>query len=282
MFLSQQLDEEEFIEKTISSVINQTILPLRWVIVSDGSTDRTDDIVRKYLNKFNFIKLIKLNSGDSRNFCSKVYAVREGYQAMEDVEFSHIGNLDADISLEANYFQEIMSRLEVDPNLGIAGGFIFENSKSRPGNSVTSVPGAIQFFRREAYDTFEGYMPLKHGGEDWYAEVMAKKNGWKVQAFPELKVFHHRITGASCKNAAQREFKEGRKDFTVGSHPLFEILKCSARIGHRPYILGSACRLSGFLYSLLTRERVLLSESAVSYLRKEQLRRILPRFLVRK
>src|SRR3984957_16597642 len=90
-------NEETFIETTIQSVIKQTVLPLRWVIVNDGSTDATSSIVRPYLADHQWIELIDLPVRKERNFAAKVYAFNAGQEKAKDVDYEIIGNLDADV-----------------------------------------------------------------------------------------------------------------------------------------------------------------------------------------
>ena len=104
-------NEEAYIEKTIQSLISQTILPQKWVIVSDGSNDGTDEIVRRYMdkNKYKWIELVRMPEHRDRQFAAKVHCFNAGYQKVKDLEYSIIGNLDADISFENDYFEFLRS-----------------------------------------------------------------------------------------------------------------------------------------------------------------------------
>jgi biofilm PGA synthesis N-glycosyltransferase PgaC len=117
-------NEEAFIEQTIKSVIAQTVLPLRWVIVNDGSVDHTADIVRKYTAQHNFIKLVDFERKEGRDFGKKVAAFNRGLAEMHGLTYDYIGNLDADISFEPNYYESILREFKNDLQLGIAGGMI--------------------------------------------------------------------------------------------------------------------------------------------------------------
>jgi len=180
-------DEAEFIELTIKSVIAQTVRPLRWVIVSDGSTDRTDEIVERYAVRYPFIHLLRRNRDQNRGFASKVFALRAGLQSITIGTNQLIGHLDADLSLDPSYFRDLLKKFEEDPTLGIAGGWYVERigGEFRParGSSPTSVPGGIQMFRPKCYENIGGLLPIEYGGEDWYAEIMARRRGWRVRSF---------------------------------------------------------------------------------------------------
>ena len=105
-------NEELFIEKTIQSVLNQTVKPERWIIVSDGSTDRTNHIVEQFKNKYKYIDLIALPPNKERNFSSKVNALNEALKKFEGMEYDFIGNLDADITLDKSYYEEVFRNFQ--------------------------------------------------------------------------------------------------------------------------------------------------------------------------
>lgn len=271
-------NEEAFIENTITSVLGQTVLPERWVIASDGSTDKTDQIVESYARQHQFICLLKLNRPAGRNFGSKGIALQRGCKLLEGLSFEFIGNVDADVAVGRSYFESLMNHFESDTKLGIAAGFIYEEQggefRSRASNRVDSVPHAAQLVRRECYEGIGGYSIFKYGGEDWYAQQCAKMNGWRVEAIPTLPVFHRRHTGAA-NNLLRHQFGLGRLDYSFGSGAIFEFLKCTLRISERPYLLGSVTRFLGFAWSGIHFEKRPVSKEFVDFLRKEQSAKIL-------
>jgi len=270
-------NEEAYIEKVIQSVTCQTIPPEKWIIVSDGSTDRTDEIVNKYVEKYDFIKLLSIKGDAQRNFGSKVRAFNTGYEQLKHIEYEFIGNLDADISFVPDYYERILNKFQQNPKLGLAGGFIYEEYndkfKSRLFNSVRSVPHAIQFFRGECYELIGGFIPLRYGGVDWCAEVMVRMKGWQVESFPEIKVFHHRHTGTS-DGKLRGIFREGIRAYSVGSHPLFEIFKCLSRFKGKPYLVYGLFRTAGFIWGYFRREKRMVSDEFVKHIRREQMQRL--------
>ena len=277
-------NEELFIDKTIDAVITQTRLPERWVIVSDASVDNTDGIVNKYAECYKFIELVRLGAHHSPSFASKVRALRAGLQCLEGGDYAFIGNLDADISFERSYFANLIEKFAHDPDLGLAGGFIHEKHhgkfKSRSMNGVRSVAGAVQLFRRECYESVGGILPLKYGGEDWCAEVMARMKGWRVESFPELKVFHHKPTGSGV-GVLKYWYQQGLMDFSLGSDPLFAISKCLRRVTVKPYVAGALARLVGFAWACCGNEERPVPLEFVKYLRKEQRARLFKPFQAR-
>lgn len=166
-------NEEANIARTLESVTHQSVLPKRWVIVSDNSTDRTDKIVREYAQQHEFIELVRVTRPAGRNFAAKILALREGYKLLKDVEYAFIGNLDADISLDPSYFQQLLQRMNSTPSLGIAAGFVYEEVdgrfQNRRQNRIYSVPHGAQLVRRECFEAIGGYAVLKFGGEDTHA-----------------------------------------------------------------------------------------------------------------
>jgi glycosyltransferase involved in cell wall biosynthesis len=266
-------NEEQCIENTIQSVISQTVAPLRWIIVSDGSTDRTDEIVKRYLNDHPFIVLHRRKGDVQRNFSSQVFAFNTGYEKLQGLNYDFIGNLDADVSFQPDYYEAVLERFSHNPRLGLAGGYIYEKQKgqfkSRPGNRTYSVAHAIQLFRRSCFEEVGGYTPLKYGGSDWHAQVMAILKDWEVQAFTDLPVYHHKPT-LTAEGNLNGGFRQGRMDYTLGSSPFFEILKCLSRINMKPYGLYSAYRFAGFLRGYIEREERPVSKDFMKFLRKKQ------------
>jgi glycosyltransferase involved in cell wall biosynthesis len=275
--LTAAYNEEGLIAGTIESVASQTIRPIRWVIASDGSTDRTDQIVQDACARHSFMRFLRVDRALARGVARKVNALRLAHMELRDSEYAFVGNLDADVSFDNNYYETLLRRFQADHSLGITGGLICERSgkeyRSRLSNRVTSVAHAAQLVRRECYDAIGGYCPLKYGGEDWFAEVSARMRGWRVEASSELKILHHRPTGAADRVLRHR-FREGKMDFSVGSDPVFEVLKCVRRIPEWPFAIGSLARLVGFAWSYVSRERRIVSSDFVNFLRAEQKHRL--------
>jgi glycosyltransferase involved in cell wall biosynthesis len=270
-------NEESYIERTIQSIVAQSSLPSRWAIVSDGSTDRTDEIVKDYASRYPFIQLVRITEEHPRNFAAQVYAINRGCRHLQNEEYQYIGNVDADVSFEPNYFGQVLERFEQDPRLGIAGGYIFERRngifETRPMNSENSVAHAVQMFRRECFESIGGYTALPYGGPDWYIQVQARMQGWHVRAFPDLPVQHYRPTGGADRPFPGL-FRQGRMDYSLGSYPPFELLKIIRRFRAKPYVVGSLVRLSGFVWGYFSNEKRMVSDEFVRYLRSEEKARL--------
>ncbi len=269
-------NEERYIEQTITSVVTQLLLPTMWVIVSDGSTDQTDEIVQNCTTRHSFIRFIRRERDHNRDFASKVFALNTGVHSLPHGKIGFLGHLDADVSFDPRYFCDLLRRFEEDPGLGLAGGWYYEtvSGEYRPcwGSSSRSIPGGIQMFRSDCYRDIGGLLPIEYGGEDWYAEIMARKCGWRVRSFPDLHVRHLRVTGTRGSRLRYC-YREGITDFALGSHPVFELAKVSKRILSRPYLLGALARLLGFVVAHACVDRM-VPPDVVSFLRKEELARL--------
>jgi glycosyltransferase involved in cell wall biosynthesis len=266
-------NEEALIEKVITSVCAQTVPPKKWVLVSDGSADRTDEIVRRYASEYSFIKLLRVQEEHARDFAAQVNAINLGFAQLAGLEYSFIGNLDADVVFEPTYFARLIEKFRRNPRLGLAGGSILEERngrfQARRTNNPRAVAHAVQFFRRECFQTIGGYVALKYGGPDWHAELIARMNGWEVQSFDDLEVHHLRPTGTADK-LLKHVFRQGRMDYSLGSYAPFEFLKCMRRLREKPLIIGGLARFGGFLWSACVGEKREASAEVVRFLRNEQ------------
>ncbi len=271
-------NEEEFIGRTIDAVISQSVLPRKWIIVSDGSTDNTDQIVKEYSEKNGFIELIKRDEGPIRSFASKAKAIELAYKKLEVLDFDFIGNLDADITFGVSYYKIILDRFADNPKLGIAGGIRSDYSNGRFVElfyNKLSIAGAFQLFRRQCYESIGGYMALKYGGMDAVAEISARMHGWEVESFVDVKVLHHRSTGSAAESFLGVRFRYGAKYYVVGYHPLFFTLMVIRRMVCKgSYLIGGPFEMFGYAAAALRGEKRPVSDRFVAYLRSEQLFRL--------
>ncbi|MCR4438332.1 MAG: glycosyltransferase family A protein [bacterium] len=270
-------NEEHFIERAIVSVARQSLLPARWVIVDNGSTDRTREVVARNARRYSFLRLISLAPSGS-GFAQKVCAIEAGYEELRALPFDFVGVLDADITLEPTYYERLLAFFRSEPRLGIAGGVILEADKGvfrpRYGNSPDYVAGAIQMFRRACYEAIGGYLPLPHAHEDTVASEMARMHGWEVRSFPELQAWHHRRSSTGQGRLLAARFHQGEADYAVGYHPLFELVKFVRRLGESPLLAGSTVRLSGYLWAAARHRRRPVDGRFVSHLRNRQMARL--------
>ena len=119
-------NERAFIQATLDSVVTQIILPLKWIIVSDESTDGTDELIGRYAAASEFIRLIQIESKAKRDFRSKVLSVKLGVALLSGLDYDYFANVDADVSFSADYFCRVLSYMEEEKRLGIGGGILLE------------------------------------------------------------------------------------------------------------------------------------------------------------
>lgn len=276
-------NEAAFIELTIQSMIAQTCLPLKWVIVSDGSTDGTDDIVRKYLPDCPWMELVRMPDRNERHFAGKVLAYNAGYAKVKDLEYDIIGNLDADITFEKDYFEFLMSRFAKDAKLGVAGTPFVENGKHYDYRfaSTEHVSGACQLFRKACFEEIGGYSPIKGGGIDWVAVTTARMKGWKTQTFTDKTCEHHRKIGTGSHSALKSNYNYGRKNYVLGGHPLWQVFRSVYLMLKKPFFIGGLLYLAGYTWAFVSRKEKSVSPELMKFHRNEQMYR-LQRIILRK
>jgi glycosyltransferase involved in cell wall biosynthesis len=270
-------NEEGHIAATLHSVASQNVLPHRWVIVSDGSTDRTDDIVLDWVNRHPFIEFVRVERSAQHSFAAKVHALRQGFARLADVESDFIGVLDADVSFEPDYFLRLIERFTNEPRLGIAGGNIEQHVDGvvvPRMKDFNSVAGAVQLLRRECFEQTGGLPALRYGGEDAAMEITARMYGWQTRTFPELKVVHFGLVGAGAGGPLKARFKGGRVSFDLGYHPVFLLARSVYRVKQHPYLLGSLAELIGFAVSKAQNRQPAVDSDVVRFLRREQLTKL--------
>jgi glycosyltransferase involved in cell wall biosynthesis len=270
-------NEADLIEKTIHSVIAQTVLPKRWVIVSDGSTDGTDEIVKKYMNGREWLELVRLPERQERNFAAKVQAFDAGYERVKDLSFEVIGCLDADISFGEDFFAYLLEKFKVMPKLGVAGTHYIEGSFHSYTDSyinVHHVNGQCQLFRRACFEDIGGYVPIKGGGIDWVAVTTARMKGWTTYSFADRTFYHHRKMGTAGSNELMSRFNYGKKDYFLGGHPLWQLFRGTFQMAKKPYIVGGLGLLLGYFWCWATRFERPVSKELMMFHRKEQLVRL--------
>ena len=269
-------NEAAFIERTIQSVLAQTVLPRRWIIVSDGSTDSTDAIVERYLN-VGWLELVRLPVDGDRNFAAKVRAFDAGLARLQDVAYDVIVNLDADVSFPPDYFAFLLDKFAADPRLGVAGTHYTEGNFHSFRDSFINpahVNGQCQLFRRECFEDIGGYVPIEGGGIDWVAVTTARMRGWTTRSFDERVFEHHRKMGTAGGSELSARYNYGKKDFALGGHPLWQLLRGSFQMTKRPYVIGGALLLAGYFGCWLTGAKRAVSTELMAFHRREQLQRM--------
>jgi len=270
-------NEAHLIELTLRSVVEQTVRPLKWVIVSDGSTDGTDEIVQKYAAVHSWIQLVRMPERAERHFAGKVLAFNAGYDTVANLDFDVVANLDADVSFENDYFSYLLGKLSEDSRLGLVGTPFQEGSAATYDyrfTSIAHVSGACQVFRRECFEQIGGYKPVKGGCIDHIAVISARMRGWRTRTFTERVCQHHRPMGTAQHGLLAARFKNGQKDYAIGNHPLWEFLRAVYQTTKKPFLIGGVMLVAGYVWSAFTGKERPVSRDLIVFYRHEQMQRL--------
>ena len=274
-------NEEAFLENTIRSVIAQSRKPLKWVIVSDGSTDRTDAIVRSYALQHDWMELLRMPEHRDRQFAAKAHCFNAGYERVKNLNFDVVGNLDADITFDPDYYEFLLGRFVEMGNLGVAGTPFVEDfdrpekhAYAHASANLEHVSGACQMFRRACFEAVGGYLPIRGGGIDWLAVTTARMKGWKTRTFCERICFHHRKMGTAGRGRLMARFRHGEEDYYVGGHPLWELLRGAFQMREKPYVFGGFFLIAGYFWLWGRRLESPIPAELRAFHRKEQMDRL--------
>lgn len=265
-------DEEKTIGLTIASVVAQTQRPREWIIVSDGSTDRTNEIVAEAAREHAWIRLLALPPRVGRDFAAVVKNTERGVRTLECQDYAFIGLLDSDVSFQSDYFEQLMQHFGRDARLGLAGGVVIDvgTPRDRLPRNRQDVPGAVQFFRRECFESLGGLIAIPEGGWDALTCAVARLRGYETRLVPELVVDHHKPRNIAHGGQLQRRWQLGIRDYGLGYHALFEFVKCCGKVHHHPFLFGAAAWWLGYCSALLRRRRRLIPSEIVDFVRREQ------------
>ncbi|MDR3554365.1 MAG: glycosyltransferase family 2 protein [Syntrophobacteraceae bacterium] len=277
VLLTAARNEQGFIERTIESVVTQTVAPLRWVIANDGSTDKTPAIIDRYAARYPWIERLDMPEHRDRSFAAKAYCINAAYEHVKQLDFEVIGNLDADVSFDSDFFEFLLPKFVDAPELGIAGTIFHEDGYDSSVDSFEGenyVAGMCQLFRRACFEDIGGYTPHAPGGVDWIAVMSARMKGWKVRAFREKHFFHHRSMGTAERGSLAALYSYGKKDYYLGNHPLWELLRVIYRLGKKPYLSQGVALGAGYLSAAIHGIHRPISPELMRFHRKEQMRKL--------
>ena len=271
-------NEAAVIGRTLESVIAQSILPNRWVIVDDGSSDRTAEIVDEYAQRYPWITLVRRPTRMDRNFAGKVHAVNAGVAALSGLDFEVLVNLDADVSFEPDFMEFLLQKFAEDSKLGIAGtpftqpGGYDSTKDSFEGEHY--VAGPCQLFRYACFRDIGGYVPNPAGGVDWIAVMTARMKGWTVTAFQDKRFHHHRSMGTAERGEVAALFSYGEKDYYLGGSPVWQVFRGMFRMTKKPVITGGVALLLGYGWAALKRTKRPVTPELMRFHRREQMKKL--------
>jgi biofilm PGA synthesis N-glycosyltransferase PgaC len=272
------LNEEALLPTLLDSIARQTRHPDRLLLVDDGSTDASAEIASRFASEHRFAKLVRrpprAREADRLAAAAELRAFQWAV-AQLDEPYDVIAKLDADLELDPQFFAEIVSALERDPGLGVAGAELSvlgadsepEHERSAPWH----IRGATKFYRRECWEEISPLPEIL--GWDTIDEARARMGGWRVEMVPIVGTsLHLRVTGTY--DGALRGFRRrGTAAWGYGAHPLNVLISAAVRIPDRPRVRGGLAYLRGWLEAALRRDPRAEPE-LVRFVRREQLRRI--------
>lgn len=265
-------NEEDHVKATLDSVVNQTHKPAEWILVNDGSTDKTEEIVQKYVDKYDWIKLHTIKDrGYYFPGTGVVQVVQQGFARLSVSDWELVVKLDADISIDPTYFEEILGRFEENPKLGIASGAIYlvEGNTETKENSQSDHPwGASKIYRKACFNTIGGWKPIP--GWDLADLLGAQMNGWETRCFDEYKIYHFRQTGMRRTGFSKGRFLWGRFQYRYGYGLFYIFLKSVFWLKQKPFIIGGISIFAGYIYAAIRREEKLFDKDMRKFLRKKQ------------
>jgi biofilm PGA synthesis N-glycosyltransferase PgaC len=253
-------DEERHIERTLMSMTSQLRPPTAWVIVDDGSSDGTAEIVARYAQAHTFIRLLRLPKGRPRKTgTAEIVAFKLGLESLSGVPYGFVAKLDADLSFEGDYFAQLLDRFQQHPRLGIASGLYFEDHGRgwKPiGMPSYHAAGASKVLRRECFEAIDGFIVER--GWDTVDEIRAIARGWDTAHFPDLRLCHWKPEGKSM-GMLRTNFMHGEIYYRTGGGLLFFLLKVLRRTLSPPLITGALATLCGFADAAMRRSPMLVT-----------------------
>ena len=271
-------DEESHLEGLIASMTRQARLPVRWVVVDDGSGDRTAEMVARHLDEVPFLRLVRRPPGGARALGGRVVeAFCDGLRQIDLESVDFVVKLDADLIFEPDYFAELLARFGDDPRLGIAGGACHMERGGQVMLEKTPpdhVRGATKVYRRETFQAIGGLRPTL--GWDTIDEIRAQMMGWRTKTFPHLAVIQRRQTG-SVGGILRGRFRQGLTAWLLGYHPLFLALRAArVAVQEPPLLMGGIALKLGFLRAAVRGGERAATRGEIAFLRARQLRRMNP------
>ncbi len=278
VIVSPMKNEENYVEKVLDSVVSQTILPLEWVVVNDGSTDRSAEIVATYAKRHPWIRILSLEGLGARlpeHYGSHVVdLIYAGLEHIKATNADFIVKLDCDVSFDERFFETIFGAFEQNPRLGISSGVSFAlqdgvlaEEKSAPGHTL----GATKVYRKQCFEEIGGLVPSM--GWDGIDEVKARMKGWEAWPVSSLMVVHYRPEGAAMGLLASG-VERGKGSYFMGYHPIFMLARALFQM-LRPGLFADGIGMAvGYFGSLLRRDQRIPDADFIQFVRKHQMRKL--------
>jgi len=249
-------DEERTLERTIACMRAQSLLPVRWVVVDDGSTDATPRILERAAREIPWLRVVRREDRGHRKVgAGVVEAFYEGLAAI-DRPYDFIAKMDADLEFPRGYLETLLERFDHDPRLAAASGKVFRRAGDRLVEEFMideMVAGQFKLYRREAFEKLGGFVPeVMWDGIDFHKARLA---GYRTSSFddPELRIVHLRLMGSSEGSVVRGRLRHGRGQWFMGTSAPYMIASGIFRFRERPYIVGGLLMIAGYLGAALRR-----------------------------
>src|ERR1700688_1120584 len=262
ILVSPVKDEEKYIERTIQAVLRQTVRPYKWIIVDDGSRDRTLAIVEECARQHDWITMLSTARDAERQPGSGIIrAFNVGYAAVKDTDTDFIVKFDCDIEFPPDYFEQLLMRFKQDEKLGIASGIYLEKEGDKwfpITMPAYHAAGQTKMVRSKCFADIGGFVASR--GWDTGDEIRAQAMGWEIRHFEELFFYHLKLEGSGIGFLRTNKM-HGEIYYLTGGGPLFFFFKFWDRLFFgRPLVLGALMMLWGYLKPVLTRRSKLVSD----------------------
>jgi glycosyltransferase involved in cell wall biosynthesis len=258
-------------------MLQQTLPPRRWVIVNDGSTDDTADIVERATGSIEWIEVVNRFDRGHRSGEGGVEAFNVGVQRVEDIDWDFLVNLDGDLKFAEDYFERCLAEFATDSALGIAGGKVYDVYPDRivhDPHPDFHVRGATKIYRRACWNDIGGLVEAL--GWDTLDEVKANQLGWATRTLAEPTIHQLRPTGRAA-GTWSNWVKNGAAAYQCGYYPGFVLMRAGRRLVQPPSITAPIGLLWGYLFAWLSRADRVDDPELLRYVRQQQLNRLLGR-----
>lgn len=250
-------DEAEYLQRTVDSMLAQTVRPVLWIIVDDGSMDDTPDIASRAAQAYDWIRLRRRPDRGARNVgAGVVEAFYEGLSLVRLDDYEYVCKLDGDVEFGPTYFERLVEKFEADERLGTASGKCWDKSDCgwvllRTSDEFSM--GACKFYRTSCFKDMGGFVKeVMWDGIDCHR---CRMKGWKACSFhdEELRVYELRPMGSSEKSIIHGRLRWGRGQYFMGTHWIYAVAIATYRMFDRPFVIGGLCIFLGYLAGYLRR-----------------------------
>ena len=280
MLISPCRDEADLLRYTLESVIAQTLQPTLWVIVDDGSTDATPELLEQYTEAHPWIRIVRReNRGHRAVGPGVIDAFYAGYETIDPDDFEYICKLDLDLDLPPRYFETLIQRMEADPTIGTCSGKAWLRNPDgtleyeRHGDDTSL--GMTKLYRTRAFQDIGGFVrEVMWDGIDCHRCRML---GWQALSWsdPELRFIHLRPMGSSQRGILTGRRRHGFGQHFMGTGFIYMLASCLLRMNQKPYVIGSLSTLYGWIHARLTGKPVYPDPAFRNFLRDYQWRVLL-------